>query len=119
MQDSLPLAGAVSGFFEQFALGSGERGFAIVDASGGQFPHHRLRGVAILAFEQDAGLGLAGGFRRAIVGQIIDGENNDGSGMPYDIATSTHASRFFHFIGGDAEYRAPVTDSGREDAGLP
>ena len=56
MQNSLPVASAVAGLFEQLALGGGERRFAIVDASGGQLPHHRLRGVAILAFEQDARL---------------------------------------------------------------
>ena len=118
MQDSLPLAGGVAGFFEQLALGGCERRFAIVDASGGQLPHHRLRGVAILALEQDARLGFADRFRRAIDGQKVDGQNNDGAGMPYDIAAGTHAPRFFHFIRGDAEHRALVTDPGREDAGL-
>ena len=59
MQDSLPLAGGVAGFFEQLAFGGGERRFAIVDASGGQFPHHGLGGMAILALEQNAWLGFA------------------------------------------------------------
>jgi hypothetical protein len=74
--------------------------------------------VAILAFEQDARLGFAGRFRRVIDGPNIDSQNNDGAGMPYDIAAGAHPSRLFHFIRGDAEHRAPVTDAGREDAGL-
>src|SRR5208282_4096100 len=56
MQNSLPLEGVVAGLFEQLALGGGERGFAVVDASGGQLPHHRLRCVAILALQQNARL---------------------------------------------------------------
>ena len=38
--------------------------------------------------------------------------------MSYDIAASAHASGLFHFIGRDAEHRAPITDAGRENAGL-
>jgi hypothetical protein len=56
--------------------------------------------------------------RRGVEGWIIDGQNNDGARMPDDIAAGAHAPRLFHFIRGDAEYRAPVTDPGREDAGL-
>jgi hypothetical protein len=48
--------------------------------------------------------------------RIIDRQNHDRAGMPDDIAAGAHASRLFHFIGGDAEHRPLVTDAGREDA---
>jgi hypothetical protein len=70
--------------------------------------------VAILALEEDARLGFAGCFSL-----VIDGQNNDGPGMPDDIAAGAHAPRLFHFIGGDAEHRTPVTDPRRENASLP
>src|SRR5258708_37005245 len=104
MQNSFPVLSAVAGLFEQLALGGSERRFAIVDASGGQFPHHRLCGVAILALEQDAWLGLA-----TRLPQIINRQHNDGAGMPYDVASSPHTTRLFHLIGRDAEHRALAT----------
>src|SRR5713226_1768850 len=73
MQDSLPMSGPVAGLLEHLALGCCKRGFAIVDASSWQLPHHRLCGVPILAFEQDARLGFVASFRRAIGGWIIGG----------------------------------------------
>ena len=57
MQNPLPLARAVSCLFEQLALGSGQRGFAIVDAAGGNIDI-QLDFVA-LAFDVDDG--AAGG----------------------------------------------------------
>ena len=112
------MAGAVARLLEQLALGCRKRGFAVVDASSGQLPHHRLRGVPILAFEQDAQLGFPASFCSAIGDNIVDGQNNNGAGMPDNIAAGAHAPRLFHFIGGDAEHRTPVTDTGSEDVGL-
>jgi len=67
--------------------------------------------VAILALEKDARLGFAARFC-----PIIDRQNNDRAGMPYDIAAGAYPSRLFHFIRRDAEHRPLETDAGREDA---
>jgi hypothetical protein len=64
--------------------------------------------VAILAFEQNArrGAGLIAG--------LIDGENDDGSGMMNQIAADADASGFLYVVGGDRENRAAVDRAGRE-----
>ncbi len=38
LQDATPVAGGISGFFQQFALGGRELLLAGIDAAGGQFP---------------------------------------------------------------------------------
>ena len=73
--------------------------------------------MAILALQQYAWLASSSCFRGVIGGQNIDRQNDDGTGMPDNITAGAHAPRFLHFVGGDAEHRAPVTDSGREHAG--
>ena len=48
---SSPLAGAVAGFFAQFALGTDQRGFAWIKLASGKLNHDGLNRVAVLALQ--------------------------------------------------------------------
>ena len=60
MKDTPPSSGGVTRFFEQFAARRGQRGLTFVNPAGGQFPHHGLSGMSVLALEQNEGFGRAG-----------------------------------------------------------
>jgi predicted short-subunit dehydrogenase-like oxidoreductase (DUF2520 family) len=47
---------------------------------------------------------------------LCDGKNNDGAGMPNDVAASANAARFFDVVCRDMEYRSAIRDAGRNDA---
>ena len=106
-QNASPARGGVAGLFQQFAFGGDQIIFAFVDASGGQFPEKLAGGVAVLAFEQNAGLGSA----------FFDREDHDRSGVTHDVAAGAHAAGFENFVGSDAEGRSVVDLAGGEDAG--
>ncbi len=52
-----PAFGAVAGLFDHLALGGGEGGFAGLDAAGGELDEELAGGVAVLALEDDVGVG--------------------------------------------------------------
>ena len=59
-----PAFGAVAGLFDHLALGGGEGGFAGLDAAGGEFEEELAGGVAVLADEDDVGVGGVARTRR-------------------------------------------------------
>lgn len=70
----LPGAGAVAGFFDEFAFGGLERSLPGVDFAGGEFPDDVAGGEAVLADEEDAAFfvegddaGCSGGFDQEAV----------------------------------------------------
>jgi hypothetical protein len=67
-----------------------------------------LRSVAVLALQQDAGLGVA----------IVNRQHDDRPGVPDDVAPRANSAGFFDMIGSDVEHGAPVRDARGEDAGL-
>lgn len=95
MEDFFPVASGKAGLFEQLAAGGGERRFAFVNTSGGQFPHHGLGGMAILTLEKDAGLGAG----------VVDGQNHDGSRVADYIAAGANPAGLFDHVGSDVENR--------------
>ncbi len=66
--------------------------------------------MTVLALEEDARFRLFSGAR-----WFFDCQDDDGSRVADDITASAYASGLFHLIGCDAEYRALVTDAGREN----
>ncbi len=59
-----PAFGAVAGLFDHLALGGGEGGFAGFDAAGGKLDEELAGGVAVLALEDDVGVGGVAAIRR-------------------------------------------------------
>jgi hypothetical protein len=107
VQDALPGAGGVAGFFQQFALGGGQALLAFVDAAGRKLPKVLIGGVAILSLEEHA----------RFAGPVLRGEHNDGASVADDVAESENAGGLFHSVGGDPENRAAVDKLAGEKAG--
>ncbi len=59
-----PAFGAVAGLLDHLALGGGEGGLAGFDTAGGEFDEELAGGVAVLALEDDVGVGGGCGTRR-------------------------------------------------------
>lgn len=106
IQDPLPLLRSVAGLFQQFALGGGQFSFSIIDTTCREFPHHRLRGVPVLSFEQNARVG----------GGAIDSQDDDRPRVPDDVAASLDSAWLENVIGGDGKYWAFVRDLGRKNS---
>lgn len=102
----LPLFGGIAGLFQELALGTGEGILAFVDASGGKFPKIAIGGVAILAGEENARLGLG----------VVDGHDDDGAGMADEIAANTLAAGLYYLLAADVEDWRFVSDFRRKDA---
>jgi len=90
-----PFAGAEAGLFDELAFGGGEGSFAGIDGAGGEFEEILGGGVAVLALDEDEGVGgIRGG---------VDGEDDDGAIVADDVAGSGDAVGFGDFVGGDGE----------------
>ena len=105
-----PFFGAVAGLFDELAFGGGDELFAGFDAASGEFEEELTGGVAVLADEQDAGVGG--------VGFGVDGEDDDGVVVADDVAFGADAAGFDDFVGGDVEDFAFVDGFGGEGAGF-
>jgi len=70
IENTPPASGGIAGFFEQLAASGSERRLALVNAAGGQFPHHGLCGVAVLSLEKNERFGGTG-FDAAFGGSAI------------------------------------------------
>jgi hypothetical protein len=104
VEENVEALGAVAGFFNQFA-GRGAAGiFAVVDATGDEFPEKLSRSMAILANHDNASIGQRG-------------ENDDGAGVRDDFARDAQAARLDDFIAANAEDRAFVNHFAAEDFG--
>jgi hypothetical protein len=98
-------SGVVAGLFGEFTLGGGERIFAFIDASGGQLPEFTVGGVAVLADEQDGGLGAA----------LVDGEDDDGSWVADDFTADANAGGLDDLVADQGEDSRGVQDCGGEN----
>ena len=67
-----------------------------------------LGGMAILALQQDAGLGAA----------IVDRQDDDRSGVPHDVAAGADSAGLLDLVGGDPESRSAIDLAGREHTGF-
>jgi len=67
IHDSLPACGSEARLLKQFTFGRGQLAFALVHSASAEFPEELLSGVAILANQQDARLGMS----------FVDCENHD------------------------------------------
>ncbi len=87
--------------------------------------------MAILALEKNARFRRPvfspGSFfsRRALVARgqineraIVDGEDDNGTGMADDVAAGAHSAGFSDFVGSDGEDGSFICDAGRENARL-
>lgn len=105
-----PLFSAVASLFDHFALGGGEGGFAGFYAAGGEFEEELAGGVAILALEDDFGVG-------GIFG-LVNGEDDDGTVVADDVAGIDTAAGFFYGIGEDGEDFAFIVEFRRDKTGF-
>ncbi len=106
LQDAAPALGAVSGLFDEFALGGLQFLFAGIDASGGKFPEIILGGMTVLALEQHA--------RDRT--RIVDGHHHDRAGVVNEVAASFDASGLADVVGGDPEDGSSINGAGRDQA---
>ena len=90
-----PLFGAVASLFDELAFGGGDELFAGFDAASGEFEEELAGGVAVLADEEDVGVGG--------VGFSVDGEDDDGAVVADDVACGVDAAGFGDFVAGDEE----------------
>jgi two-component system response regulator LytT len=104
IQKNVETLGAVAGFFDQFTSGGAARIFAVVDATGDEFPEKLPRGMAILSNHDNASIGQRG-------------KNDDGAGVCDDFARDAQAARLDDFIAANAEDRAFVNYFAAEDFG--
>jgi len=105
-----PAFGAVAGLLDHLAFGGGEGGFAGFDAASGEFDEELARCVAILALEDDVGIGGVVGF--------VDGEDDDGAIVTDDVAGVEMAAGLFDLVGVDVEDFAFVGEPGGDEAGF-
>ncbi len=103
-----PAFSAISGLFDHLALGGGEGCFAGLDASGGEFEEKLAGGVAVLALDDDVGVGGIFGF--------VDGEDDDGAVVADDVADVDGAAGLLDGVGEDGEDFAFVGEFGRDEA---
>ena len=104
-----PFGGAIAGFFDQLAFGGGHELFARLDAAGGELEQKLAGGVAVLADEQDAGVGG--------IGLGVHGEDDDGAAVAHNVALGGNVAGLAHLVGGDVEDAALVDGLGGEDLG--
>src|SRR5271166_3248304 len=105
-QNPLPARSGVTRLLEQFAFGSGQLAFAVINTARAQLPQILLSGMAILAHQQHTRLGAS----------FVHGHNYNRAGMPHDVPTATQAPRFQHLVGGDPEGRSTVDLNRRKHA---
>ena len=104
-QNRAPAGSGVAGLLEKFALGGCQIVFTFIDAARRQLPQHLACGMAILAFEQDLGLGAT----------VFNREDHHRTGVVDNIATGVHAAGFEDFVGRDAEGGSVVNLAGRKN----
>ena len=104
-----PLFGAVAGLFDELALGGGEGWFAGVAGAGWEFDEVLAGGVAILALEDDVGVGEVGGF--------VDGEHDDGAVVADDVLDVAVAVGLLERVGEDVEDAALEGELGGDEFG--
>ncbi len=104
-----PAAGAEAGLFDELAFGGGERSFVGFDASGGELQQKLPGGVAVLALDEDGGVGGVDGG--------VDREDDDGAVVADDVAGAGDAAGFGDDVGGDGEDFSLEGDFGGEDFG--
>ena len=105
-----PAFGGVAGFFGELALGSGDKFFAGLDAAGRELEEELIGGVAVLADEEDAGIGG--------IGFCVHCEDDDGAVVADDVAGDVDVAGFLDGVVGDPEDRAAVDLFGLEDLGF-
>ena len=76
-------------------MAGGDELFAGLDAAGGEFEQELAGGMALLADEQDAGVGG--------VGVSVHGEDDDGAVVADDLAGGADAAGLGDLIAGDPE----------------
>ena len=106
LQDALPAGGAVSGFFNQFALGGFQFLFARINAAGRQFPQIIPRSMAILPFQKNPRRGAG----------IVYGQHHDGARMVDQVSPCFHPAGFLHVVGADPKYGTAIDDAGRDES---
>ena len=104
-----PTPGAEAGLFDEFALGGGEGSFAGLAGAGGEFDEVLAGGVAILAFEDDVGVGG--------IGAVVDGEHDDGAVVADDVADVAMAAGLDEGVGVDIEDSAFEGEFGGDEFG--
>ena len=105
-----PALGAEAGLLDQLALGGGEGGFVGLDAAGGQLEEELAGGVAVLALEDDVGVG-------GVLG-LVDGEDDDRAVVADDVALVDEAAGLLDLVGVDGEDLALVGELGGDEASL-
>ena len=85
-------------------------GFAGFDAAGGKFDEELAGGVAVLALEDDVGVGGIAGF--------VDGEDDDGTVVTNDVADVDVAAGLFDLVGEDGEDFTFVGEFGGDELGF-
>ena len=88
------------GFLCEFALSRGQRLFAGIDASGGEFPELALSGVAILMFEQYLRFGRA----------LAYGHDHDRAGVMHNDPMRSDSVGFQDVVVGNPEYGSLVNN---------
>ena len=104
-----PPFGTVAGLFDEFALGRGEGRFVGVARAGRELDEVLAGGVAILAFQDDVGVGG--------VGALVDGQHDDGAVMADDVLDVAVAAGLFQRVGKDVEDAAFVGELGGDEPG--
>jgi hypothetical protein len=99
-----PLFGAIASLFDEFALAGGKEFFAGFDAARRKFEEDLAGGVAVLADEEDVGVGG--------VGFGVDSEDDDGAVVADDVATAGDAAGLNDLVAGDPEGFALVDGLG-------
>jgi hypothetical protein len=105
-----PAAGAEAGLFDELALGGGEGWLAGVAGAGGELDEVLAGGVAILALEDDVGVGG--------VGAVVDGEHDYGAVVADDVLDVAVAVGLFEGVGKDVEDATFEGELGGDEGGL-
>jgi hypothetical protein len=106
-----PAFGAVAGLFDHLAAGGGKGGFTGFDAAGGELEEELAGGVAVLALEDDDGIGLVGA-------GVVDGKDDDGAVVANDVAGIFVAGGLDDGVGEDGEDLAFIGEFRGDEAGL-
>lgn len=104
VENFLPAARGVAGFFEEFALRAEERQLARLDASGDEFPKIASHGMAILADEEQTAV-------------VEDGKDDDGAVVDDEVAGGADSAGLDDRVAPDAEDAAAEESLGGDDFG--
>jgi hypothetical protein len=105
-----PVFGAVAGLFDQLTFGSSKRSFFRFDAAGGKFDQELAGGVAVLALEDDVGVGR--------VFRLVNGKDDDGTVVADDIAGVDVTAGLFDLVGEDREDFAFICELRGDEPGF-